>query len=217
MLLASFRLDPEAVALRETFERLPDLQLEVERIAAHGTESTMPCLWTSGVDFDALDEALAADASVAAVLETSEFPAEKYYQIDWSEMVERRVDAFIDHEASVLEAAADVDGWRLRFRFVTREQFDAFREFLAARDYSFSLLDLAEPDAPRRWHGDLTPAQREALVVANELGYFDVPRAITTRELAAELSVSHQALSERLRRATGNLVDSTLGACQDSR
>lgn len=217
MLLASFRLDPEAVALRETFERLPDLQLEVERIAAHGTESTMPCLWTSGVDFDALDEALAADASVAAVLEACEFPAEKYYQIDWSEMVERRVDAFVDHEASILEAVADADGWRLRFRFVTRDQFDAFREFLAARDYSFSLLDLAEPDAPRRWHGDLTPAQREALVVANEHGYFDVPRAITTRELAAELSVSHQALSERLRRATGNLVDSTLGAYEDSR
>lgn len=217
MLVASFRLDPEAVALRETFERLPDLQIEVERIAAHGTESTMPCLWTSGADFDALDRALDADASVAAVLEASEFPAEKYYQIDWSEMVERRVDAFIDHEASVLEAAADADGWRLRFRFVTREQFDAFRAFLTERDYSFSLLDLAEPDAPRRWRAALTPAQREALVVANERGYFDVPRGITTRELGAELSVSHQALSERLRRATGNLVDSTLAAPEDVR
>lgn len=217
MFVASFRLDPEAVALRETFERLPDLRLEVERIAAHGTESTMPCLWTGGVDFDALDEALSADASVAAVLESREFPAEKYYQIDWSEHIERRVDAFIDHEASVLDASADADGWRLRFRFVTREQFDAFRAFLAAREYSFSLLDLAEHDAPRRWDGDLTPAQREALVAANERGYFDVPRAITTRELAAELSVSHQSLSERLRRATGNLVDSTLGAPDDAR
>lgn len=215
MLVASLRLDPEAVALRETFERLPDLTIEVERIAAHGTESTMPCLWASGVDFDALDDALAADASVAAVIEASEFPAEKYYQIDWSEAVERRVDAFIDHEASVLEAAADADGWGLRFRFVTREQFDAFREFLAARDYSFSLLDLAEPDAPRRWRDGLTPAQREVLVAANERGYFDVPRDVTTRELAAELSVSHQALSERLRRATGALVDSSLASPGD--
>ena len=217
MLVASFRLDPDAVALSETFERLPDLTLEVERIAAHGTESTMPCLWTSGVDFDALDDALAADPSVDAVIETSEFPAEKYYQIDWSDPVERRVDAFIDHEAAVLEATADADGWRLRFRFVTRDQFDAFRTFLAERDYSFSLLDLAEPDAPGRWRGDVTPAQREALVVANERGYFDVPRRVTTRELAAELSVSHQALSERLRRATGNLVDSTLSIPGDGR
>lgn len=216
MLVASFRLDPEAVALRETFERLPDLTLEVERIAAHGTESTMPCLWTTGVDFQALDETLDADASVAGIIEAEAFPREKYYQIDWSEVVERRVDAFIDHEAAVLAAAADADGWRLRFRFVTREQFDAFRTFLAERDYSFSLLDLVEPDAPRRWCGDLTPAQRETLVVANERGYFEVPRGVTTRELAAELSVSHQALSERLRRATGNLVDATLDTPADA-
>ena len=216
MLVASFRLDPDAVALRETFERLPDLTLEVERIAAHGTESTMPCLWASGVDFDALDEAFAADPTVAAVIDTSEFPAEKYYQVDWSAPVERRVDAFIDHEAAVLDATADADGWRLRIRFVTREQFDVFRTFLAERDYSFSLLDLADPDAPRRWRGDITPAQREALVVANERGYFDVPRGITTRELAAELAISHQALSERLRRATGNLVDSTLASPGDA-
>lgn len=210
MLIASFRLDPEAVALRETFERLPDLEVEVERIAAHGTESTMPCLWASGVDFAALDEAFSADASVAGVIEDRAFPEEKYYQIDWSELVERRVDAFIDHEASILQAEADADGWRLRFRFVTRDQFDDFRAFLAERDYSFTLLDLAEPEAPRRWYGDLTTAQREALVVASERGYFEVPREVTTRELAAELDVSHQALSELLRRATDNLVRSTV-------
>lgn len=210
MLIASFRLDPEAVALRETFERLPDLEVEVERIAAHGTESTMPCLWASGVDFVALDEALAADASVAEVIEELPFPEEKYYQVDWSELVERRVDAFIDHEASILQAAADVEGWRLQFRFVTRDQFDDFRTFLSERDYAFRLLDLAEPEAPHRWYGDLTAAQREALVVACERGYFEVPRDVTTRELAADLDVSHQALSELLRRATANLVRSTV-------
>ena len=210
MFIASFRLDLEAVALRETFERLPGLEVEVERIAAHGTKSTMPCLWATGADFAALDEALEADASVAGIIEDLAFPEEKYYQIDWSELVERRVDAFIDHEASILQAEADADGWRLRFRFVTRDQFDDFRAFLTERDYSFTLLDLAEPEAPRRWYGDLTAAQREALIVACERGYFEVPRDVTTRELAAELAVSHQALSELLRRATANLVRSTV-------
>ena len=210
MLVASFRLDADAVALAETFDRLPDLRVEVERIAAHATESTMPCLWTSGVDFGALDAALAADPSVDGVIEDSAFPGEKYYQVDWSEGVERRVDAFIDHEASILAATGTAEGWALRFRFVTREQFDAFREFLVDRDHEFALLNLAEPEVPRRWSSDLTAAQREALVAAAERGYFEVPRGVTTRDLAAELDVSHQALSELLRRATGNLVDATL-------
>jgi predicted DNA binding protein len=215
MLNATFRLDPEAVALQETFRRLPDLVVDVERIAAHATESTMPCVWASGVDFEALDDALAADASVAEVIEDSEFPDEKYYRIDWSEGVERRVNAFIDHEASVLRAEADADGWRLGFRFVTREQFDAFREFLSERDYAFDLLDLAESDRHRNRYGGLTPTQCEALEIASERGYFEVPREVTTRDLAAELEVSHQALSELLRRATGNLVDSTVAADVD--
>lgn len=210
MLIASFRLDPGAVALEETFQRLPGLVVEVERIAAHSTESTMPCIWARGVDFDALDEALAADPSVAAVIEARAFAEAKYYQIDWSESVERRVDAFIDHEASVLEAEATANGWQLRIRFVTRDQFDDFGAFLAGGDHGFDLLDLTETETPRRQYGELTAAQREALVTASERGYFEIPRGITTRELAAELDVSHQALSERLRRATGNLVDSTV-------
>ena len=58
-------------------------------------------------------------------------------------------------------------------------------------------------------HG-LTDAQHTSLLKARELGYYDVPRAISLSELAAELDVSHQALSERIRRGHGNLIDRTL-------
>jgi hypothetical protein len=37
-----------------------------------------------------------------------------------------------------------------------------------------------------------------------------VPRSITLEELADDLSVSHQALSEQLRRGTGGLMEDTL-------
>jgi hypothetical protein len=51
MLLATFQLDHEAIALKETFEALPELTVEAERIAAHSTEWTMPCLWMAHDEF----------------------------------------------------------------------------------------------------------------------------------------------------------------------
>lgn len=56
----------------------------------------------------------------------------------------------------------------------------------------------------------LTAERYEVLTAAAERGYFDVPRRLTMTELAEELDISQQALSERLRRGHGTLIDSAL-------
>jgi hypothetical protein len=56
----------------------------------------------------------------------------------------------------------------------------------------------------------LTDDQREALITAFEKGYYDVPRDATAVDIAADLGISHQALSERLRRAHNRLVKTEL-------
>ncbi|SFB67794.1 Predicted DNA binding protein, contains HTH domain [Halobiforma haloterrestris] len=57
----------------------------------------------------------------------------------------------------------------------------------------------------RRW--DLTPAQEECIRAALELGYFEIPRATSTEEVAAELDVSKSAFLERLRRGERALFE----------
>lgn len=52
----------------------------------------------------------------------------------------------------------------------------------------------------------LTDLQDDALRRAVALGYYQIPRGIHLSELAAKLSVSPAALSERLRRAEARLV-----------
>jgi len=49
----------------------------------------------------------------------------------------------------------------------------------------------------------LSEPQREALTLAVRRGYYDIPRGCTTAELADELGISDQAVTERLRRAIG--------------
>ena len=210
MLLATFCFDHAALALTETFERLPELEIEAERVAAHATGWTMPCLWATNTAFDRLNGAFEADPSVASIIEATEFENKIFYQINWNDEVDERINSYIDHEASILYAAATRDGWRIRFRFGTRDQFDDFRETIADCGHTFSLLELSQPEDPRSLSGALTPAQRKALRAAKEYGYYEVPREISTRELAAELDMSHQNLSELLRRATEKLIDETI-------
>jgi len=45
--------------------------------------------------------------------------------------------------------------------------------------------------------------KRSLSPLAVRLGYYDIPRGCTTAELADELGISDQAVTERLRRAIG--------------
>lgn len=210
MLIATFQLEHDAVALEQAFANEPTMKVESERIAAHSTRWTMPCLWVAATDFEAADEALATDPSVERIVDVTEFTDERYYHLEWDDSVEKRVNSYIDQQGSILHAEATSRGWELRIRFVSRDQFDTFRETLNDEGHSFTLLDLIEPGSPRVSYGELTANQRDALVAAQEHGYYEVPRETSARELAEELGISHQSLSELLRRGTGNLIDSTL-------
>ncbi|MFC6763643.1 helix-turn-helix domain-containing protein [Natrinema soli] len=59
---------------------------------------------------------------------------------------------------------------------------------------------------PRRREFTVTPEQRAALTTALKRGYYAVPREAKQEEIAAELGISENALSERLRRGTARLV-----------
>lgn len=210
MLNARFSLPLSAIALEETVETVPELTAEADRTAADSTEWVMPGLWVTDAPFEAVDDALAADPTVETIVDDRAFDEAKWYQIEWSKDVLDRFDDLLDRQATILESCVDADGWEVTVRFASREQFDAFRSYLAERDVSFDLLELSEPDAARQSFGGLTPQQRDAMVTAVESGYYDIPRAATLREVATDLDISHQTLSEHLRRGTRKLVESTL-------
>ncbi|ELZ21736.1 Bacterio-opsin activator HTH domain-containing protein [Haloterrigena salina JCM 13891] len=216
MLRASIAIPAEALALEYASSAVPGIEVEAERIAAHSTEWIMPCLWIADGEFDAVENALESDPSIDEVVASVRFDEAAFYHVEWAEDVIRRIDSYIDKEGSLLEARLSGGEWRVDFRFADREQFDAFREQFADRDYSFRLLSLTEMTRSDHELQDLTAAQRDALVAAAERGYYRVPRETTTAELADDLGITHQAISELLRRGTENLVFATLPAERES-
>lgn len=63
---------------------------------------------------------------------------------------------------------------------------------------------------------DLTEKQEAVLLEAVEGGYFQVPRGSTLGDIAANLDISEQAASERLRRAMASLAQAAVTHSADS-
>ena len=89
-------------------------------------------------------------------------------------------------------------------RFSDREALSQCQECCEAAHISLELTHIYNPTGPEAgpWYGMSEP-QREALALAIRRGYYDIPRGCTTAELADELGISDQAVTERLRRAIG--------------
>lgn len=206
VLIAEFSFPGESFALRETLPQFPDVVVEAGRLVAHSPETTMPCLWVAGESLSAFDEALRADPTVADVTATVEFQEEWFYHLTWTDEVEALVAEMVDHEGAILQATGTDDRWRARMRFATRDQFESFRDHFEEHEANLRLEQLFEQEFPHQRGGDVTPEQYRALTTAYRAGYFGVPRAASIEDVADELGVSHQAVSERLRRGTANLV-----------
>jgi predicted DNA binding protein len=57
---------------------------------------------------------------------------------------------------------------------------------------------------------DLSNEQREALVLALQRGYYDTPSEVTLSDIADDLGISQQALSNRIRRGTKQVFEKIL-------
>jgi len=92
------------------------------------------------------------------------------------------------------------------YRDITDEfpiEVEAKREINTVEDAPLMVFDAELPTFSAR--------QREVLTLAHERGYYEIPKGVTTEELAADLDVSRRTLEEHLRRAEQKLVEAFLG------
>lgn len=100
-------------------------------------------------------------------------------------------------------------GWIQSGWFADRSAFDEFRAFWQ-RNGDFTLRHLTRDGEAEETEDGLTDRQREALRLAYEMGYFEIPRTTSLDAVAAELGITASSLSERLRRAQTHLVEETV-------
>jgi predicted DNA binding protein len=215
--IAEFTIPTEQFALRETLDRRPDLRFEVDRVVAHATARVMPFVWVSGEDdeLEGLTSLLDDDPSVETVDLLTEDENGRFYRLEWADKARLIGYMVIEHDATVQRAIAANGQWTLRVLFPDRSDVSATNDFAREHGLSLTLERLHGVDEYHRVQFGLTDRQHKTLVESYEQGYYEVPRESDMNALADTLDISHQALSERLRRATGNLIKNALVVDED--
>lgn len=210
--VAEHLVRPDGLVLSETVTAIPDVRLDVERTYAIDPERPILFVWVTTDEFGAFDAALNADATVESFTTLSEVDGDRLYRVAASDQVPVVCyPKWVALGGERLTSRYDGRWWHTRIRFPDRGAVSEYRTFLEGRDVDFRLEGLR--DSSGRGDDDLalTERQRETLVLAQERGYFEVPRSATITDLADELGVSKQAVSERLRRGYARLIDGLVG------
>lgn len=169
-----------------------------------------PCVWVAGPDAADFDDHVGDSDAIDAVVELASADGRTLYRIDWTHPEECLLATLRECDATVLEAHGAVR-WTFTIRFPSREALSTFHDDCTERGVSLSLVRVRSGEPTSTDRVGLTPEQRRALELATERGYFEVPREVTLSELAEELGISAQAVSERIRRGTDAALQSVIG------
>lgn len=211
--IAEMGLRSERFPLADTLDEFDDLSVDIERVAAHGT-GVMPFVRfetpDGEIDQAALERGLAGDSSVRDFQRMTTIEGKYLYQIAWSEWTESLLDALVHHGGAVLSTSGDTTGWTFRVLFPDRDALSETYDECEEHNGGLSVHRIYQVDEGEEGRLGITTGQLEALEAAFEHGYYSIPREISLEELADILDVSHQALSEQLRRAHQQVVRSQI-------
>lgn len=212
-LIVEFAVPVSKFALSETLAAVPDATLEIGRIIAEPPEGIIAYVWAYTADFDALEAAFENDPTVTSLTLLSEATDERSYRMTWNEPIDLLVHIMIEQEGTIIHGANSDDTWALRVSFPERGalvQAQELKDLAQRNGFSLDIRKIYQTDEYRRVTPQITTRQQEVLVAAFKAGYFKVPKETTLKELAEAQGVSHQAMSEQIRRGVHQLIEQTL-------
>ncbi|WP_458187805.1 helix-turn-helix domain-containing protein [Haladaptatus sp. NG-WS-4] len=212
-LFAEVSISHDRLVLVPTIESVPEATIQMEGTPVGGST---PFVSVVTDDFVAFERALEVDPTVSETTLFSSSADRRVYQLHLAPSVTPFLPTAADLGVRILDVQSGNGGWIARIQMLSREPLIELRNGCLDAGITFRVRQLyganpeTEIDVAR-----LTPQQRNTVLTAYRFGYYDVPRGISQSELADELGVSTSAISQQLRRATGQLIASTFAVDQD--
>jgi hypothetical protein len=200
--------------LLRTLRGVPSSTVVWERTDTTADGERLLLFWAECEDFDAFESAMQEDPTVTGVRRLVTFDDRRLYQAE--QVAEGRAQSvypsIVESGGIIQMATATREGWSYQIAFPDNDALGHFHEVCTEHDLEFVLERKYErstdSDQPNRF--GLSEKQWATLTRAVESGYFEVPRATDLDTLADEMGISHQAASERLRRAVDLLTRNTV-------
>jgi len=208
--ILEFTVNNDQFTLGKVLSGPPSMSIELERIVPTGTD-VAPFLWVSGDDYPAFEEKVLASEFVDDLVAIDRVENSTLYRIEWKGDHNDIVQGIAAAEATVLEAFND-GGWEFHIRFNNHDRLSQFYNYCTDHGIDIHILrtyTLTERTESVHRLG-LSSEQREALLLGLRAGYFDTPSQVTLSELADELDISQQAVSNRIRRGTKQVLSEVL-------
>lgn len=97
------------------------------------------------------------------------------------------------------------DGWQ--YHKILSPSGQIFRQMFNALQHEFEYVELLRSSKnPNPQQESLTEKQLQALQLANDYGYYELPRQITMKEISENLDISRSATQDRIHRAERAVV-----------
>lgn len=206
-IILEFSIEGREFALGAALGGHGEERIELERIIPVG-KSVIPFFWVEGGDQDALAESVLESGFVENLARVDDVASSTLFRVEWTGEQEDLLHRIKALDATVLEAESRNRRWEFRLRFPDHKGVGSFHRYCAESGIEMDVqrvYPLTEEALQGRGLA-LTPPQREAVFVALDEGYFEIPREASLEEVAGVLGISEQAASERLRRATATAL-----------
>jgi hypothetical protein len=170
-------------------------------------------LWAGGDDLDTFEDGLDVDETVSRWVAIGGTDTRKLYRTRLTETASSCMDfhGWTDGKGVFLSAEREVGRWTVEAYLPDRSVLQQFAAGCEANGVQFDLLEVSDADELQDTQQfGLSNVQADTLLTALDRGYYSVPRQVNLEELAAPLDVSHQAVSERLRRGICSLIENTV-------
>lgn len=207
--IVTLTVPAEQFALAETFAKIPDVAFDAMRGATRGTNRALPLLWARNAESEPVLEALNQDKTTTGTTLVTCRNRDALFRMQWIDRVRELAQVLDAEGGSIVSARGNRDGWTFRVLFPDHSAIASTHD--ACEEYDITVERIADlTDATSIACESLTDQQFETVKHAVDSGYYEVPKKTKLTDLAAESSVSHQALSERLRRGHRALIESVI-------
>lgn len=204
-------IQPDQFALRETFDEMPQAEFEAVQIVSKGEGYVLPFVWARAPDLEELDRVLREDSTTEDVSRLVCQDERCLYQVEWHSRVRLVISLIGTENGRLLDAQATDGRWKFRILFPSHDSVSSTFESCRDHDIDLSIRRVkGVVETLDRSGNELTDKQYEALAAGIQSNYYEVPRGQSLKNLANDLDISHQALSERLRRGHRRLIEQML-------
>ncbi|WP_144905676.1 helix-turn-helix domain-containing protein [Halobellus captivus] len=220
LLVGTVQLSGGSLALARTLELVTEATFVPDHHTLSPSGKRTLYLSVSGATPGRLKDAFTLDPTVVVADLIETFPDSEVYRITLSDHALLVASTSLELGARARSVRGSSGSWKAQLLFSDRDALVALRQFCSERDIRFGLNSLYRSEQFGDGTSTLTDKQWEALRIAFESGYYDIPRRETQDDLATQLDISTTAVSHRLRRATAQLIQDTietLGRVQESK